>query len=494
MDLVIGEPLYILGRDCGYCHGKKDKSKKSYSLQSYEEAYRAGARPFDEYPNSSTICCHVYSCTPEIYELMLNRGFRRSGSFLYRPDLLRNCCRLYTIRSNSNLLKVNKEHRHNVNRFVRFITGQEARNKNKPFDLKTVLLSAETRTTSFRTIIGPPNFHPEKYALYKKYQTTIHNDDPCEVSQNGFKRFLCQSFFPEQYSDSRSPEYWTKLNRWRESLLTEIDGEQVEGPVHECYYIEDKLVAIAVLDILPNSVSSVYFIWDPDYAHLGLGTLSALRELVLTEQLGKEYYYLGYYADDCHKMKYKAKFGGEILDLTTLTFYRIDELKTVTDCSGLISLSESESASSEPAVSLTIKRSPVNHMINVAENIYGVQGGSFSASRKVAQEISGILGLSEFGDQTDEELWKRAEGSTIYALPLVSPGLIPLWQIRDWVANGAMRDIFSYCLVLDHTKSQHGQLFDFSNKKSADFRKSFIDLLRMFGAKLFENAKIVLLM
>ncbi|ESW96441.1 hypothetical protein KL918_000394 [Ogataea parapolymorpha] len=494
MDLVIGEPLYIVGGDCGYCHGKKDGSRKSYSLQSYEEAYDAGTRPFDEYPNSSTICCHVYSCTPEIYELMMNRGFRRSGSFLYRPDLLRNCCRLYTIRSNIKLLKVNKEHRHNVNRFVRFITGKESTNKNKPFDLKTALLGAETRTTSFKTVIGPAIFSPEKYALYKKYQTTIHNDDPNEVSEKGFKRFLCQSFFPELYSDFRSSEYWSKLNSWREFEVTDIEGEQVEGPVHECYYIDDKLVAIGVLDILPTSVSSVYFIWDPDYAHLGLGTLSALRELVLTEQLGKEYYYLGYYADDCHKMKYKAKFGGEILDLTTLTFYSLDELKKVTDCSELIALSEAESTSTEPAIPSTIKSSPISHMINVAENIYGVQGGSFSASRNAAQEISGILGLSEFGDQSDDELWRRAEGSTIHALPLVSPGLIPLWQIMDWVATGAMRDKFSYCLVLDHTNSQHGQLFDFSNKTSADFRKSFIDLLRMFGAKLFENAKIVLLM
>ncbi|KAG7810871.1 hypothetical protein KL921_002499 [Ogataea angusta] len=494
MDLVIGEPLYIVGRDCGYCHGKKDGPRRSYSLQSYEEAYRAGTEPFDEYPNSSTICCHVYSCTPDIYELMMNRGFRRSGSFLYRPDLLRSCCRLYTIRSNTNLLKVSKEHRHNVNRFVRFITGNESNNKNRPFDLKSALLSAETRTSSFRTEIAPANFSPEKYALYKKYQTTIHNDDPNEVSEKGFKRFLCQSFFPEQYSGSRSPEYWRKLNRWRELKIIDIDGEQVEGPVHECYYIEDKLVALGILDILPNSVSSVYFIWDPDYAHLGLGTLSALRELVLTEQLGKEYYYLGYYADDCHKMKYKAKFGGEILDLTTLTFYRLNELKKVTDCSGLIALSELESTSTEPAVPSTIKSNPVSHMINVAENIYGVQGGSFSASRKVAQEISGTLGLSEFGDQNDEKLWRRVEESVVHALPLVSPGLIPLWQIMDWVANGAIHDIFPYCLVIDHTKSQHGQLFDFSNKKSADFRKSFIDLLRMFGAELFENAKIVLLM
>jgi arginyl-tRNA--protein-N-Asp/Glu arginylyltransferase len=35
--------------------------------------------------------------------------------------------------------------------------------------------------------------------------------------------------------------------------------------------VDDKLVAFSVIDILPGCVSSVYFVWDPDYAWASLG-------------------------------------------------------------------------------------------------------------------------------------------------------------------------------------------------------------------------------
>jgi arginine-tRNA-protein transferase len=56
---------------------------------------------------------------------------------------------------------------------------------------------------------------------------------------------------------------------------------------------------MAVLDILPNCVSSVYFMYDPEYAFLSLGKYSALREIALTQELEKKaskdlhWYYMG---------------------------------------------------------------------------------------------------------------------------------------------------------------------------------------------------------
>lgn len=49
------------------------------------------------------------------------------------------------------------------------------------------------------------------------------------------------------------------------------------GSFHQQYWIEDKLVAVGVIDILPNCVTSVYSFYDPDYHHLALGTYSSLR-------------------------------------------------------------------------------------------------------------------------------------------------------------------------------------------------------------------------
>jgi arginyl-tRNA--protein-N-Asp/Glu arginylyltransferase len=54
-----------------------------------------------------------------------------------------------------------------------------------------------------------------------------------------------------------------------------------------------------VIDILPSCVSSVYFIWDPDWAWASLGKLSALREVALARDIrdagieGMRWVYMG---------------------------------------------------------------------------------------------------------------------------------------------------------------------------------------------------------
>lgn len=49
------------------------------------------------------------------------------------------------------------------------------------------------------------------------------------------------------------------------------------GSFHQQYWLDDKLIAVGVIDILPGSVSSVYFFYDPDYNFLSLGTYGSLR-------------------------------------------------------------------------------------------------------------------------------------------------------------------------------------------------------------------------
>jgi arginine-tRNA-protein transferase len=45
--------------------------------------------------------------------------------------------------------------------------------------------------------------------------------------------------------------------------------------------LDGRIIAVAVLDLLPRCLSSKYFFYDPDYDHLTLGTYSALRFLQL---------------------------------------------------------------------------------------------------------------------------------------------------------------------------------------------------------------------
>ena len=49
------------------------------------------------------------------------------------------------------------------------------------------------------------------------------------------------------------------------------------GSFHQQYWLDGKLIAVGVIDILPKCVSSVYLYYDPDYSYMSLGTYSALR-------------------------------------------------------------------------------------------------------------------------------------------------------------------------------------------------------------------------
>lgn len=51
------------------------------------------------------------------------------------------------------------------------------------------------------------------------------------------------------------------------------------GSFHQQYWLDGRLIAVGVLDVLPHCVSSVYFFYDPEYHFLVLGTYGSLRFL-----------------------------------------------------------------------------------------------------------------------------------------------------------------------------------------------------------------------
>ncbi|XP_047207695.1 arginyl-tRNA--protein transferase 1 isoform X5 [Girardinichthys multiradiatus] len=130
-------------------------------------------------------------------------------------------------------------------------------------------------------------------ALYARYQMAIHGDDPSECSETEFRRFLCDSPLEAEHSP---------------------DGPEMGyGSFHQQYWLDGRIVAVGVIDILPTCVSSVYLYYHPDFASLSLGSYSALREIAFTRQLQKQspklcYYYLGFYIHSCPKMRYKGQY------------------------------------------------------------------------------------------------------------------------------------------------------------------------------------------
>jgi len=144
------------------------------------------------------------------------------------------------------------------------------------------LVSAQTSDATFN------ESYLDSYNVYKKYQMVVHKDSPSKCTLGQFKRFLCNASL--MHSDS---------TRY--------------GAFHQQYVIDGRIVAVGVLDILPNCVSSVYLYYDPDFAFLSPGTLTSLFEIAFTRKLQAErpqlkYYYMGYYIHSCPKMRYKAKY------------------------------------------------------------------------------------------------------------------------------------------------------------------------------------------
>ena len=59
------------------------------------------------------MCSHVRSTGTHVLQELLDRGWRRSGRYIYKPDL-QTCCPQYTIRLDTRLFKLSKVGQHPV--------------------------------------------------------------------------------------------------------------------------------------------------------------------------------------------------------------------------------------------------------------------------------------------------------------------------------------------------------------------------------------------
>ncbi|GMN33181.1 hypothetical protein TIFTF001_048248 [Ficus carica] len=76
----------------------------------------------------------AHSLTVNDYQDLLDRGWRRSGSFLYKPEMERTCCPSYTIRLRAGEFAPSKEQLRVTRRVQRFLDG--SLDSNKPLKLK----------------------------------------------------------------------------------------------------------------------------------------------------------------------------------------------------------------------------------------------------------------------------------------------------------------------------------------------------------------------
>ncbi|KAK2466134.1 hypothetical protein APHAL10511_001776 [Amanita phalloides] len=314
----IGIPSGHRATTCGYCSLPAERTAAQSSYHS------AGLEALQ-------LSCHVY-------QQMIDRGWRRSGAWCYKPDLRCSCCPQYTIRLDALAFRPSKSQRKVVNRWNRFLLqGKDAetmdvdaepkksnpKSRNQTFSLMHAIHTMETGfhtedhpTHRFEVSLEPSSYTSEKYALYKKYQEEIHEDT--RNTPPRFEGFLVDSPLLTQaipYSSS-PPSHLPKHY----------------GSYHQLYRLDGELIAMAVLDILPHCVSSVYFMYDKKWEHFSFGKLSALREVTLAREINEAgasemgYLYMGFYIYSCQKMRYKGEYSPSYLaDPVTYQWYPLKD-------------------------------------------------------------------------------------------------------------------------------------------------------------------------
>ncbi|KAJ6072734.1 hypothetical protein N7467_010819 [Penicillium canescens] len=309
-ELSLFRPLGYQRNSCGYC--KSDNGSASY------------------YTSSTSV-------RPHHYEELVNCGWRRSGSLYYKQNLQRSCCPHYTLRLEASEYRPRRDQRKAINRWNKFILGpeymrkaarlcprtrEEKKHRKCNFDVVTAVHESEYSNVKrpvdpatkrplepahrFEVNIEGDSVSQAKFELFRKYQTAIHKEDVSHWKPKDFQRFLCSGLQRSPASAQNSSE--KKIGSW-----------------HQCYRLDGELVAVAVLDLVPNGVSSVYVFYDPAYEQWEFGKLSAMREIAFSLENDYRYYYMGYYIHSCQKMRYKANFRPQyILDPETNTWDPLD--------------------------------------------------------------------------------------------------------------------------------------------------------------------------
>jgi len=184
----------------------------------------------------------------ELYSLLIGKGFRRSGEFVYRPHC-QGCAACVPARINVTRFHPSRNQRRCLKRNV---------------DLHTRLVSAR--------------YSEEYFALYQRYLNTRHDDGSMANPQ------------PEDFSNFL-------LNSWQSTLFIE---SRLQG----------KLLAVAVVDFLRAGPSAVYTFFEPDEASRSLGTFAVLQQIWLARLYQRPHVYLGYWIRNHRKMDYKRHFRG----------------------------------------------------------------------------------------------------------------------------------------------------------------------------------------
>lgn len=190
---------------------------------------------------------YIKQCNVFFYEELLQRGWRRFGNYFFVP-ICSNCDACISIRQDCE----------------KFIFSQSQ---------KRIL----KRKITF--CVQKPTLSQRHLELYNQYHRIMNQ-------KKGWEYFEISL---DAYYD------------------TFVQGHQEFGYEFD-YYIDGVLVGVALVDILPQSISAVYCYYDHAFAKYSLGSYSILKQIQIAKEYNIKYLYPGYWIKNHYSMGYKEHF------------------------------------------------------------------------------------------------------------------------------------------------------------------------------------------
>ena len=154
------------------------------------------------------------------------------------------------------------------------------------------------KNKSLKTLLEKSKPKPEAFNLYQKHKLKFG-----ESSDLSYWDFCHSFFYPADFS------------------------------FHLSMFSDNRLIGVSHLDITGSVMSAVYTYYDTDLGALSLGTYAIAKALEICVEIGLDFFYPGYFIQECSRMNYKARFRpnqaligeGEWIDFVSLFGKIIDE-------------------------------------------------------------------------------------------------------------------------------------------------------------------------